>query len=76
MCEMIAKAKRSRGLASAMYPGELYQQEESAAEKKSKKKTTKKLPARGSKCDAVTTEGTYYRFILAFFAQEMRLHVL
>jgi hypothetical protein len=29
-----------------------------------------------SKCDAVTMEGTYYRFILAFFAEEMRVHVV
>jgi hypothetical protein len=77
MCELIAKAKKSRGLASAMYPGELVEQEElQSANKKSKKMTTKKLPVKGSKCNAVTTEGTYYRFILAFFAEEMRVHVV
>jgi hypothetical protein len=29
-----------------------------------------------SKCNTVTTEGTYYRFILVFFAEEMRVHVM
>jgi hypothetical protein len=81
MCELIAKAKKSRDLASAsMYPGELVEQEEeelqSANKNKITKTTTKKLPVKGSKCKAVTTEGTYYRFILAFFAEEMRVHVV
>jgi hypothetical protein len=80
ICELIAKAKKSRGLASAMYPaGELVEQEElQSANKKSTKMTSTrtKLPAKGSKCNAVTTEGTYYRFILAFFAEEMRMHVV
>jgi hypothetical protein len=71
MCELIVGAKKAQNLQNDMYPTVGGADEDAQTKKRSNSKKNK-----ATKPTCVKSEGTFYRFLLAFFAQDMRLYVI
>lgn len=75
MCDLIVKFAKTKGLKNLMYGGgEIAGNDGNTSSNKKEKKAEKKKKkkSKGTKPVCVTQEGTYYRFLLALFAQELR----
>jgi hypothetical protein len=73
MCDLIVKAVKTKKLKQEMYPSGSPNATDFNADGCAKKKTSKKKKKKknGAKLVCVTKKGTYYHFLLTFFAQDL-----
>ena len=76
MCKLIVGAKKAQNLQNDMYPTEGGADEDAQTKKSSSSKKKKAKKNKATKPTCVKSEGTFYRFLLAFFAQDMRPYVI
>lgn len=80
ICELIVEAKKAQNLQNIMYPtnggGDTSTATDTgSSKKKKKKKEKKKKKNKSTKPACVKSEGTWYRFLLTLFLQELRPYV-